>query len=106
VGEPRKSVSLLYCVSFVFCLCICFILLLRGPVFLTRTIYILVMVGFDFFQEEGFMGETFLFFKGLASSLGGVTSLGLCSASTLSSPPQLGDIEGVFSEVMLKFWTS
>jgi hypothetical protein len=30
-------VSLLYCVSSVFCFCICFILLLRGPVFLTRT---------------------------------------------------------------------
>jgi hypothetical protein len=29
-------VSLLYCVSSVFCFCICFILLLRGPVFLTK----------------------------------------------------------------------
>jgi hypothetical protein len=28
-------VSLLYCVSSVFCFCICFILLLHGPVFLT-----------------------------------------------------------------------
>jgi hypothetical protein len=35
LGEPHKSVSLLYCVSSVFCFCICFILLLRGPVFLT-----------------------------------------------------------------------
>jgi hypothetical protein len=31
-------VSLLYCVSSVFCFCICFILLLRGPVFLTSPI--------------------------------------------------------------------
>jgi hypothetical protein len=38
-----------------------------------RTVCILVMVAFDFFQEEGFKGETFLFFKGLTSSLGGVT---------------------------------
>jgi hypothetical protein len=29
-------VSLLYCVSSVFCFCICFILLLCGPVFLTH----------------------------------------------------------------------
>jgi hypothetical protein len=29
-------VSLLYCVSFVFCFCICFILLLHGPIFLTK----------------------------------------------------------------------
>jgi hypothetical protein len=35
LGEPRKSVSLLYCVSSVFCFHICFILLLHGPVFLT-----------------------------------------------------------------------
>jgi hypothetical protein len=38
LGEPRKSVSLLYCVSSVFCFCICFILLLHGPVFLTTGI--------------------------------------------------------------------
>ena len=30
--------SLLYCVSSVFCFCICFILLLRGPVFLTHIV--------------------------------------------------------------------
>jgi hypothetical protein len=29
--------SLLYCVSSMFCFCICFILLLRGPVFLTES---------------------------------------------------------------------
>jgi hypothetical protein len=33
------------------------------------------MVAFDFFWEEGFRGETFLFFKGSTSSLGGVTLL-------------------------------
>jgi hypothetical protein len=36
--EPRKSVYLLYCVSSVFYFRICFILLLRGPVFLTTSI--------------------------------------------------------------------
>jgi hypothetical protein len=35
LGEPRKSMSLLDCVSSVFYFRICFILLLRGPVFLT-----------------------------------------------------------------------
>jgi hypothetical protein len=34
-------VSLLYCVSSVFCFCICFILLLHGPVFLTVYVYLM-----------------------------------------------------------------
>jgi hypothetical protein len=42
------------------------------------TIFILVTMALDFFQEEGFKGETFLFFKGLVSSLGGVTSPYFC----------------------------
>jgi hypothetical protein len=71
-----------------------------------RTVYILVMADFNFFREEGFRGETFLFFKGSTSSLGSVTSPGFCSVSTSSSPPQSGDTEAVFPEVMLKFWTS
>jgi hypothetical protein len=37
-GEPHISVSLLYCVSFVFYFRICFILLLCDPVFLTTGI--------------------------------------------------------------------
>ena len=32
------SVSILYCVSSVFCFCICFILLLHSPIFLTTGI--------------------------------------------------------------------
>jgi hypothetical protein len=39
-----------------------------------RTICILVKVALDFFREEGFRGETFLFFKGSTLYLGGVTS--------------------------------
>jgi hypothetical protein len=35
MGEPRISVSLLYCVSSVFYFHICFILFLRDPIFLT-----------------------------------------------------------------------
>jgi hypothetical protein len=71
-----------------------------------RKVYILVMVAFNFFREKGFEGETFLFFKGSTSSLGGVTSLGLYSASTSSPPPWSGDMEAVFPEVLLKLWTS
>jgi hypothetical protein len=71
-----------------------------------RTVYILVMEAFDFFWEEGFRGETFLFFKGSTSSLGDFTSPSISLASTSSPPPRSGDMEEVFNEVMLKFWTS
>jgi hypothetical protein len=71
-----------------------------------RTVCILVIEDFDFFREEGFRGETFLFFKGSTSSLGDVTSPGLYSISTSSPPPQSGDMEEVFTEVLIKFWTS
>jgi hypothetical protein len=71
-----------------------------------RIVCILVIVAFDLFQEEGFRGETFLFFKGSTLSMGGVTSPGLCSNCTLSPPPRSGDMEAVFPEVLLKFWTS
>jgi hypothetical protein len=73
---------------------------------------ILVKVALNFFREEGFGGETFLFFKGSASSLGGVTSPCFYSSSfpfissTSSSPPRPGDTEEVFFEVMLKSWNS
>jgi hypothetical protein len=76
------------------------------------TVFILVMVAFNFFREEGFKGETFLFFRESTSSLGGVTSPGFYlvpfpfSSSTSSSPPQSGDIEEVFPEALLKSWTS
>jgi hypothetical protein len=66
------------------------------------------MVALDFFQEEGFGGETLLFFKGSASSLGGVTSPLFCSASlsfissTSPSPPRSGDMEAVIPEALLK----
>jgi hypothetical protein len=45
---------------------------------IVSTVFILVTVAFDFFWEEGFRGETFLFFRGLTSSLGSVTSSGFC----------------------------
>jgi hypothetical protein len=41
LGEPCISVSLLYCVSSVFYFCICFILLLCDPIFLTFEIRLL-----------------------------------------------------------------
>jgi hypothetical protein len=72
------------------------------------TICILVTVTLDFFQEEGFGGETFLFFKGSASYLGGVTSPCFCSvsfpfvSSNSSSPPRSGDTEAIFSKALLK----
>jgi hypothetical protein len=37
-GEPRISMSLLYCVSSVFYFLICFMLLLHDPIFLTTCI--------------------------------------------------------------------
>jgi hypothetical protein len=73
---------------------------------------ILVTVALDFLWEEGFRGENFLFFKGSVSSIGGVTSPYLCSASfpfissTSSSPPQSGDTEAVLPKEFLKSWTS
>jgi hypothetical protein len=70
-----------------------------------RVVSNLVLVAFDFFLEQGFGGETFLFFKGSSSSLGGVTSPFFYSSSVPSisppSPPFSGDIEVVFVEVLL-----
>jgi hypothetical protein len=71
-----------------------------------RIVCILVTVALYFFQEEGFVGETFLFFKGSTSSLGHVTSPFFFSASTSSSTPWSGDSEAVFPEALLKSWTS
>jgi hypothetical protein len=74
------------------------------------TVFILVMVALDFFQEEGFGGETFIFFRGSVSSLGSVTSPCFCSTPvpfiSSSSPPRPGDIEAFFLEVLLRSWTS
>jgi hypothetical protein len=62
-----------------------------------RIVYILVIEAFDFFREEGFGGETFIFFEGSSSSLGGVTSPLFYSNSmpsiSLPSPPCTGDME-------------
>jgi hypothetical protein len=78
-------------------------------------VYILVKVSLDFFRVVRFMGETFLFFRGSASSvgsLGGVTSPCfywsslLFVSSTSSSPPHPGDIKAVPSDALLKFWNS
>jgi hypothetical protein len=66
---------------------------------------ILVIEDFDFFLEEGFRGEMFLFFEGSSSSLGGVNSPFLCSTSTpsisLPSPTYSGDMEAVFTDAYL-----
>jgi hypothetical protein len=69
------------------------------------------MVALDFFQEVGFMGETFIFLKGSASStrfLGGVASPCFCwsslsfVSSTSSSPPRPVDIEAIYFDALLK----
>jgi hypothetical protein len=79
---------------------------------IVSTTFILVVVVLNFFWEESFGGETFLFFRGSTSSLGSVTSPCFYSSplpfisSTLSSPPQSGDTEEVFLEALLKSWTS
>jgi hypothetical protein len=43
-------------------------------------VFILVMVALNFFREEGFGREPFLFFRESVSSLGGVTSPCFCLA--------------------------
>jgi hypothetical protein len=69
-----------------------------------RTVYILVMVAFDFFQEEGFKGEPFLFFRGSTSSpYFYSTSL---SFKYSPSPPCSGDMEAVFTDVLSNSLTS
>jgi hypothetical protein len=76
------------------------------------TVFILVMVAFDFFWEKCFRGETFLFFRGSTSSLGSVTFPRFCSSplpfisSTSSSPPHSGDTEAIFPKALLNSWTS
>jgi hypothetical protein len=83
-------------------------MMMKSKSSIVSIVCILVMVALDFFREVDFMGESFLLFKGLASSLGGVTSPCFCSSSfpfissTSSSPPRPGDTEGVFSDVFLK----
>jgi hypothetical protein len=85
---------------------------MKSKSLVVRTVFILVTVAFNFFQEEGFRGETFLFFRGSTSSLGSVTSPSFFSSplpfisSTLSSHPQSGDTEAVFPETLLNSWTS
>jgi hypothetical protein len=71
-----------------------------------RIVYNLVIVAFKFFWEEGFGGETFLFFDGSSSSLGGVTLPFFCSAFVPSisspSPPYSGEMEVFFTDVLSK----
>jgi hypothetical protein len=75
-----------------------------------RIVCNLVIVAFDFFREEGFGGETFLFFKGSSSSLGSVTSPFFFSAYvpsiSLPSPPLFGEMKVVFMDVLSKSQTS
>jgi hypothetical protein len=72
-----------------------------------RVVSNLVLVAFDFFLEEGFGGETFLFFEGFSSCLGSVTSPFFYStfvpSISLPSPPFSGEIEVVFVEVLLTY---
>jgi hypothetical protein len=75
-----------------------------------RVVSNLVPVAFDFFLKEGFGGETFLFFEGSSSSLGGVTSpfFGSTSAPSISlpSPPYSAKMEAVFTDALSKSWAS
>jgi hypothetical protein len=59
-----------------------------------RTVCILVMVAFNFFQEEGFRGEPFLFFRGSNSSPCFYSTS--FSSNSSPSPPHSGDMEEVF----------
>jgi hypothetical protein len=84
--------------------------MMKSKSLVVSTIFILVTVALDFFREEGFGGETFLFFRGSTSSFGGVTSPRFYSSpfpfssSTSSSPPRSGDTEAVFPEALIKYW--
>jgi hypothetical protein len=69
-----------------------------------RTICILVMESFDFFQEEGFGGKPFLLFKGSTSSP--CFCLTSFSSNSLPSPPFFGDMEAVFTDALSNPWTS
>jgi hypothetical protein len=84
--------------------------MMKSKSLVVSTIFILVMVALDFFREEGFRGETFLFFRGSFSYLDGVTSPCFCSTPVLfissSSPPQSCDIEVVFPKALLRSCTS
>jgi hypothetical protein len=70
----------------------------------------LVLVAFTFFRDEGFDGETFLFFEGYSSSLGSVTLPFFYSNSAPSisppSPPFSTEMEVVFIDALSKSWTS
>jgi hypothetical protein len=73
------------------------------------TVFILVTVAFDFFREEVFGEETFLFFRGSMLSFDSITSPCFFSSPvpfiSSSSPPRLGDIEAIFLEGLLRSWT-
>jgi hypothetical protein len=81
--------------------------MMKSKSLVVSTVFILVTAALDFFREEGFKGETFLFFRGSISSLGGVTSLCFRSSpfpfisSTSSSPPWSGDTKAVLPEAVM-----
>jgi hypothetical protein len=79
------------------------------------TFWIFGLLDLEFFHEECFMGETFLFLDGSVSSrgfCGGVTSPFLSfsyyfsSFLTSSSPPLLGDSDAVSSDALCNSCTS
>jgi hypothetical protein len=69
-----------------------------------RTIYILVMVAFDFFREEGFRGKPFLFFRGSTSYPFFYSTY--LSFNSSPSTPCSGDMEAVFTDALSNSWTS
>jgi hypothetical protein len=69
-----------------------------------RKVCILVMVAFDFFHEEGFRGEPFLFFRGSTSSPCFCSNY--FSSNSWPSPPCSGDMEVVFMDALSNSGTS
>jgi hypothetical protein len=65
-------------------------------------VFSLVTGAFDFFREEGFRGEPFLFF------IISTSSLGLCSTSSKSSPlpPCFGVMDVVLTDLLSTSWIS
>jgi hypothetical protein len=92
-------------------------MMMRSMSSTVSTVCNLGLLALDFFRDEGFMGETFLFLDVSASSrgsLGSVTSPYLCfsssplssSLSTSSPPPPLGESKIVSSDVLFNSYTS
>jgi hypothetical protein len=90
--------------------------MMRSMSSIVSTVCILGLLALDFFHDEGFMGETFLFLDVSASSMGSLGCYFTCfflssspfssSLSTSSPPPPPGESEAVSSDALFNSCTS